>query len=83
MATIVQLTGSLLILAAFIAAQVRRLDPGSTAYIVLNVIGSGILAVNAVTESQWGFLLLEGVWFFVSSWALLQKARGHTPSGSH
>ena len=83
MATIVQLTGSLLILAAFIAVQIRRLDPGSTVYIVLNVLGSGILGVNATTEEQWGFLLLEGVWFLVSLWSLVQKALGRSPSSAH
>jgi hypothetical protein len=74
--TAIQVAGSLLILAAFVGAQMRRLTPTSTAYLVMNVVGSGVLAVNAVTEEQWGFLLLEVVWFAVSGWALLQKAWG-------
>jgi hypothetical protein len=83
MATVVQLIGSLLILAAFIAAQAGRLEPASTPYIVLNVLGSGVLAVNATTEAQWGFLLLEAVWFSVSLWALVQKWTGReAPSAS-
>jgi hypothetical protein len=82
-ATVIQLVGSVLILTAFIAAQLRRLTPTSTVYIVMNVVGSGVLAVNATMEEQWGFLLLEAVWFVVSVWALVQKGLGREPSGAH
>lgn len=51
----------MLVLAGFAAAQRGLLDQKSRRYLVLNLIGSGILAVDAVVEQQWGFLLLEGV----------------------
>jgi hypothetical protein len=71
----VEIGGSLLILTAFVAAQLRRLDPGSVRYLLLNLAGSSVLAVIALVESSWGFLLLEGTWAVVSAVALLAKAR--------
>jgi hypothetical protein len=79
----VSLFGSLLILSAFIAAQLRRLSPADRAYIVLNLLGSGLLAAIALLERQWGFLLLEGVWALVSGWSLLQLWRGKSPGATH
>ncbi|WP_285114242.1 hypothetical protein [Leifsonia sp. fls2-241-R2A-40a] len=62
----VQVFGSVLILAAFVAAQRGRLDPKSPLYLALNAAGSLVLAVDAAVGREWGFLLLEGVWAVVS-----------------
>lgn len=78
-----QIVGAVLILVAFAGVQFDRLDPATRSYLWLNLAGSAILAVLAYVESQWGFLLLEGVWAIVSAWGLAQLARGHTPSGAH
>ncbi len=80
---IVQVVGALLILAAYAAAQFHRLDQDSPSYLVLNLVGSVILAILALRESQWGFLLLETVWALVSAWGLLRLRRGGTPASAH
>lgn len=67
---LIQIVGALLILAAFAAVQFERMRPDSRTYLTLNLIGSAILAVLAWLDSQWGFLLLEGVWAIVSAWGL-------------
>jgi hypothetical protein len=67
---IVEIVGSLLILAAFGAAQLRKLDPHSVVYLILNIAGAGILAVIAGAQHSWGFLLLEGTWTVVSAISL-------------
>jgi hypothetical protein len=72
----VSLLGSMLILAAFIAGQLRRMQPSDRAYVLLNLVGSAILATVALIEQQWGFLLLEGVWALVSLWSTIQLMRG-------
>jgi hypothetical protein len=71
-----QITGALLILAAFVLAQLQRLDPHSLVYLWLNALGSAVLAWLALDGHQWGFLLLEGVWALVSAWGILKKVRG-------
>jgi hypothetical protein len=69
---LVQILGSLLILAAFVASQRGRLSTDARPYLVLNLAGSAILAVLAALDRQYGFLLLEGVWALVSAHALLR-----------
>jgi membrane-bound ClpP family serine protease len=75
---VVQIVGALLILAAFAAVQFERMRPDSRLYLALNLFGSAILAVLAVSAEQWGFVLLEGVWAIVSGWGLvsLYTSRG-------
>jgi membrane-bound ClpP family serine protease len=72
---LVQIIGAILILVAFAGTQFGRLDQRSPAYLVLNLIGSVILAVLAAIDSQYGFLLLEGAWALVSGWSLAQELR--------
>ena len=72
---VVQIAGALLILAAFAALQAGRIDANSRLYLALNLIGSLILAVLALYEDQWGFLLLESAWAVVSAWSLVGQMR--------
>ena len=71
----IQILGALLILAGFAGAQLGRLRVDSTTYLVLNLIGSAVLAYLALIEEQWGFVLLEGVWAAMSAWSLIRPAR--------
>lgn len=75
-----QVAGAIAILVAFVAVQMRRMEPTQWSYLSLNTIGGAVLAVLAALDRDWGFLLLEGVWTLVSAWALVRKARGLEPA---
>jgi hypothetical protein len=77
---VLQIVGAILILAAFVLAQMHRLDHQSYPYLVLNLVGSAILAVLAAWERQWGFLLLEGAWAVISLWSLVLRLRAAAAS---
>jgi hypothetical protein len=70
MAQAIQIIGALIILGAFAGSQLGELPTDSRLYLALNLLGSVVLTVLAVIESQLGFILLEGVWALVSAWSL-------------
>ena len=83
MLQIVSVLGALAILAAYAANQFGLMGPSNLAYSALNFAGSAVLAVIAVVEVQWGFLLLEGVWALVSLWGIITVLRGGGPGENH
>ena len=72
----VSILGALLILLAFAANQLGRVDTSNLSYQVANFVGSGVLTVVAVIEVQLGFILLEGTWALVSLWGIITVLRG-------
>ena len=76
---VVQIVASLSILVPFVLVQAKRTSPGSLVYLVPNVVGSAVLAVDAFLGRQWGFLLLEGVWALVSLVAVVRRPRRSAP----
>lgn len=64
-----------MILIAYAAAQAGRWSTDSLIYLILNLIGSAVLAVLAAASKNWGFLLLEGVWAIVTATSLLNRRR--------
>jgi hypothetical protein len=79
MDSIVQVIGSLLVLVPFVLVQAKRLTTSSRLFLVLNVLGSTVLAVEAAVGHQWGFLLLEGVWATVSAFGLARTIARSAP----
>lgn len=70
---VIQLFGAFLLLAAYVAVQLKYLRPNGKTYLWMNVFGSGILAVDAVRFQQWGFFILEFSWMTISIVGLAKK----------
>jgi hypothetical protein len=70
---LVSVLGSLLVLVAYVASQFGWLSAKGSAYAFANIVGSGLLAVVAALEAQWGFLLLESAWASVSLVAVVRQ----------
>jgi hypothetical protein len=80
---IVQLLGAIMILVAFVGAQLGAVRPDAVSYLALNLVGSAVLAADAWWGRQWGFLLLEGVWAVVSLGGLVATLRGSRGRSVH
>ncbi len=61
-----QIAGALLVLLGFVLGQFGKIDTSSKTYLLINLVGSALLAANAVSGRQWGFLLLNGTWALIS-----------------
>ncbi len=73
---VVQIIGAILILVGFVLSQLWMLAQDSYPYLLANLVGAIILTLDAWHGSQWGFVLLEGVWSLVSLGGVVAKARG-------
>src|SRR3954451_23016549 len=78
MLQLIQLAGAVLVLAGFGLNQLGVLSSRSSVYLLLNVVGAGVLAVLALQAQQWGFLLLEGAWSIMAFVGLLTRGRRGT-----
>jgi Ca2+/H+ antiporter len=79
----VSVLGALLILLAFAANQLGRVDTSNLSYQISNLVGSVILTTVAVIEVQLGFILLEGTWALVSLWGTIRVLQGARPGEAH
>ena len=62
----IQIVGAMLVLLGFVLGQFGKIDTSSKTYLLINLVGSALLAANAVSGGQWGFLLLNGTWALIS-----------------
>jgi di/tricarboxylate transporter len=79
----IQLIGAVIVLSGFVANQRMGLSSDSVLFLVLNAVGTAILAVVAGVNRDLGFLLLEGVWAIVSTLSLVRAVRrrpAHRPA---
>ena len=81
-AQVISIVGAAMVLGAFAALQFRKVGPRNTAYLVLNVVGSGCLAIAAVLEMLWAFVVLNSVWGLVSLRSLVQVAVDRRPASA-
>ena len=63
---IIGISGMVLILFAFFMNQTNRWKNSSLSYDLINLIGSVFLIIYAIPPRAWPFIILNGVWAFVS-----------------
>lgn len=67
--------GALMILVAYLGHQMKWMDPRSTLYNLLNIVGSAILCYIAFYPFKLGFVVLEGTWVLISIYAMIRNRR--------
>ena len=70
----ISLIGAGLILGAYALLQVGRLGRHQASFNLLNLVGSVLLAVVAIYDMRWGFILLEVAWALLSLLGLIRPA---------
>ena len=75
MEQLIQVLGALAILVAYVLSQIRVVDARSLPYLVPNLVGSAVLAVDAYLGAEWGFVLLEGAWALVSAAGVARREK--------
>lgn len=76
---IIQIIGAILVLLGYVLSQTGRVDSRSRSYLLINLVGSALLAIVAALGQQWGFLILNGTWAVISVVNLVQGLRKVTP----
>jgi hypothetical protein len=75
-AQVISIAGAAMVLSAFAALQFHKVGPKNAVYLILNVVGSACLAIAAVIEALWAFVVLNTVWGLVSLRSLILGPRG-------
>ena len=71
---VVSIAGALMVLSAFAAHQLKRLDHETYAYQSLNLVGGFLLCLAAISVRQTGLIIMEGAWTVMSAWGLWRVA---------
>lgn len=72
---IISIAGALMVLTAYAALQLRRMQSETYAFQLLNLFGGALLVWAAWTTRQAGLILMEGAWTVVSAYGLLRLIR--------
>lgn len=72
---LVSLVGAVMQLAAYALMQLGRLPSESYPYQLANVVGSFMMTVVATINHEYGFILMEAVWFLTSAYGLIKLMR--------
>jgi hypothetical protein len=70
---LLSLIGAVLVLIAFIALQLGRMEREDVAFNLLNFFGSGSLAWVAIVDRRAGFIVLEVAWALFSLVPLVRR----------
>ena len=70
---VISLIGAAMILLAYGAQQAGKMASRDWSYLLLNLIGSAILAFVAFRVRQWGLTLLEAAWVLISLIGLTRR----------
>jgi hypothetical protein len=82
LAKVLSLCGAGVVLIAYAANQMGKMDSRRLPYLVLNLVGGGILTYFAVRAGDPGLMLMEGSWVVISlggiAWSAVRRKRSQS-----
>ena len=72
---IVGWSGTILVLVAFLLLQIRRLGPGSGAYLGLNFFGGLFIGLNSYFNGALPSVALNFVWMVIAVYGMVRSLR--------
>lgn len=72
---IIGIIGMVCILLAFSMVQFKKWQASDLVYSWVNLLGSVLLVVYAVSGNAWPFIILNSVWAIVSALGILNKKK--------
>lgn len=81
MSATAQLFGAVVVLFAYLMAQVGLMRTESVTYLLLNLLGGAALAAVGVQEGMWGFAVVDGVWALIAAAGLPNALARRTAVG--
>jgi hypothetical protein len=69
------LTGVALILAAYAAAQLKRLDPTRPPALVMNLVGACLILLSLTRAFNLSAVIVEGAWALIALFGLIRALR--------
>ena len=70
----ISVAGAAMVLTAYGAHQMGRMARDDLLYLLLNLVGAGILTVFAVRAREPGLAIMEGAWVLISLAAISRRA---------
>ena len=82
LAKVLSICGAGVVLVAYAANQMGKMDSRRYPYLLLNLVGGGILTYFAVRAGDPGLMLMEGSWVAISlggiAWAAVRRRRSRS-----
>ena len=72
MNSIINIVGLLALLIAFVLSKVKIVKTDDIYYNILNFTGAFILALYALNQGVWEFVVLEAIWGLVALWGIYE-----------
>ena len=65
--------GTILIVSAYFLNISKRLSQESKTYLLINILGSTLLATSLITKQSWDGVALQAVWILISMYGIYRS----------
>lgn len=67
--------GAIMLLVAYSTNLLGNVRNDSPIFLIINIVGSGLLIINAYVNKAYPFIVVNGFWFLVSFYQLIKSRK--------